>query len=146
MRGSADFNVPSAVDWSALENELISAREQRNGLVIVEGALLLSSHPGAVRILDLCDHTVVLTADGQDRHAMQNLWQRKWQRAHLGKASYSERGVTAEEYEVYWSHYVWPRWVEYGEKHIPEDALQLDCLQPIDELTSAIQASSWWPS
>jgi hypothetical protein len=146
-RGSADFNVPSSVDWNALGDDIAAAREvQRDRLLIVEGALLLSSHPTAAEIRSLCDHTVVLTADGQNRQAMEALWKRKWRRSRHGKSSYLDRGVTAEEYEVYWSHYVWPRWVEHGERHVPDDALQLDCLQSVDELTQRIQASQWWPS
>ena len=52
---------------------------------------------------------------GYDDPAKQEvLWRRKWTRSgHLGKKSYKERGVTADEYAAYWG-YVSARWREHG--------------------------------
>jgi uridine kinase len=156
-RGNADFNVPSSIDWHALERDVAmtvvagadagdsaDAAQDRTPprLIVVEGHLLFSAHPGAGRVRAMCDHHVVLDADGDDLIAMEALWRRKWQRSHLGKPSYESLGVTAVEYSCWWSSYCWPRWEEHGQRAIPSNALRLDCLNPtgalVDGLTSGL--------
>ena len=57
---------------------------------------------------------VRLSASADDA-SQEVLWRRKWERGgHLGKKSYRERGVTADEYAVYWHSYVNARWHAHG--------------------------------
>ena len=66
------------------------------GVVVVEGLLLLGA--GAERVRDRCA-ALILLDDGYDDPAKQKRRRRKWTRSgHLGKASYKERGVTADEH------------------------------------------------
>ena len=116
-RGGADLNHPDSVDWNACADAVDAAVDAvvdsgGAGAVIVEGLLLLGA--GAERVRDRCAKLVLLY-DGYDDPAKQEvLWRRKWTRSgHLGKKSYEERGVTADEYEAYWS-YVSARWKEHG--------------------------------
>ena len=116
-RGGADLNHPDSVDWAACAEAVDAAVESvvdagGGGVVVVEGLLLLGA--GAERVRDRCAKLVLLD-DGYDDPAKQDvLWRRKWTRSgHLGKASYKDRGVTADEYEAYWS-YVSARWKEHG--------------------------------
>ena len=44
----------------------------------------------------------------------EELLMRKWARAHLGKPSYQERGVSQDDYRVYFSGYVRPAFLKYG--------------------------------
>lgn len=73
-----------------------------------DNLLLVGSRPGAQAARALCDRLVMLSGDAADVEAIEALWWRKWTRSHWGKRSYRERGVTAEEYAVYWHHYIWP--------------------------------------
>ena len=53
------------------------------------------------------------------------LWRRKWTRSgHLaaGTRSYRQRGVSAEEHEVYWRGAVWPAWRAHGGRRLPAGA------------------------
>ena len=70
---------------------------------------------GAERVRDRCAQLVLLD-DGYDNPAKQEvLWRRKWTRSgHLGKKSYEERGVSADEYAAYWGDYVSAAWKEHG--------------------------------
>ena len=70
---------------------------------------------GAEGVRDRCAQLVLLD-DGYDDPAKQEiLWRRKWTRSgHLGKKSYKERGVTADEYAAYWGDYVSAAWKEHG--------------------------------
>ena len=142
-RGTADRNVPSSLDWQALHDE-VAATAKRGVPVIVEGHLLYSSHPGAARVLSLCDEFVVLAADAEDDEVMKTLWRRKWQRAHLGKRSYRELGVGADEYKAYWTSYVWPRWLEHGRTSIPGRALCIDSMMPMEQKLSTLQQTGWF--
>ena len=117
-RGNADLNHPDSVDWVACADAVDAAVEKivdagGGGIVVVEGLLLLGA--GAERVRDRCAQLVLLD-DGYDDPAKQEvLWRRKWTRSgHLGKQSYKERGVTADEYAAYWGDYVSARWKEYG--------------------------------
>ena len=38
----------------------------------------------------------------------------RYRRRHLGKKSYLERGVSEEQYKVYWDSYVQPSWITHG--------------------------------
>ncbi len=116
-RGNADLNHPDSVDWAACADAVDASVEAvvdagGGGVVIVEGLLLLGA--GAERVRDRCAQLVLLD-DGYDDPAKQEvLWRRKWTRSgHLGKTSYQQRGVTADEYEAYWG-YVAARWKEHG--------------------------------
>ena len=44
----------------------------------------------------------------------EELLMRKWARAHLEKPSYQERGVSQDDYRVYFSGYVRPAFLKYG--------------------------------
>jgi len=152
-RGYADLNIPSSIRWTTLHDAVTAAVDGDTStpaagdaprLVIVEGHLLFSAHAGAARLRKLCSHHVVLDADGDDALVMETLWRRKYQRKHLGKPSYASRGVTAEEYAVWWSSYCWPRWVEHGQVAVPSTALRLDCLQPRTALADALVDATGW--
>ena len=117
-RGNADLNHPDSVDWAACADAVDAAVDKvvdagGAGVVVVEGLLLLGA--GAERVRDRCAQLVLLD-DGYDDPAKQKvLWRRKWTRSgHLGKKSYEERGVTAEEYAAYWGDYVSAAWKEHG--------------------------------
>jgi uridine kinase len=111
-RGSADMNHPDAIEWSRVEAEI--QRADVSADVVVEGLLLCADHEGAAAVRRLCDLFVVIAVAPEDTSAQEAMWRRKWRREHLGKRSYRERGVLADEYRCYWEHYVWPRWMEHG--------------------------------
>jgi len=151
-RGSADFNTPGAVDWDRLCAAIgdTQQRADAQSTLLVEGHLLLGAHAGAAAARALCGHAALLDADGADAAAMDALWRRKWTRTHWGRPSYRERGVTAEEYAVYWEHYVWPAWVEHGSRladaHFPSQGyLRIDALQPVERTIDALLATGWFP-
>eukprot|EP00656_Telonema_subtile_P005470 TRINITY_DN12485_c0_g1_i2.p1 TRINITY_DN12485_c0_g1~~TRINITY_DN12485_c0_g1_i2.p1 ORF type:complete len:121 (+),score=23.56 TRINITY_DN12485_c0_g1_i2:66-428(+) len=60
---------------------------------------------------------------------------RKWTRRHDGRPSYRERGVSQEDWEVYWTHYCFERYVEYGRPAVmPSDWLVMSALLPEAEV------------
>ena len=143
-RGDADLNVPSAVDWSSVIDTMETAKREvtlDQAAVVVDGLLLFGNHPGAQHALSLCDYAAVLWADST---AESELCRRKYSRSHLGKPSYQERGVHAEDYAVYWKNYVWPAWIEHGESRVPADALRIDCMQPVSKQVDALLATGWF--
>jgi energy-coupling factor transporter ATP-binding protein EcfA2 len=151
-RGNADFNVPEAVDWERLcgaVHERQQAAAQLGGdapTLLLEGHLLLGAHPGAAVARAMCSHIALLDVDGADREAMRTLWQRKWARAHWGKRSYRERGVTEEEYAVYWNHFVWPAWQAHGgARRAPPGCLRLDATQPAERIVETLYGTGWFP-
>lgn len=146
-RGNHDLNVPAAVDWAGVRDAVAEQSQgSGSGTVIVDGLLLFADHPGAREVLGLCDHTAVIWADGEDEATMKMLQTRKWARSdHLGKKSYSERGVTAEEYEVYFASCVWPKWLEHGASRVPESSLRIDCTQPVEQQVAELLSTGWFP-
>ena len=129
-RGNADLNHPAAVDWDGVRAAVRRAASGPPRLIVVEGLLLFGDHPGARSVRKLCDGFALLSASAADAAAMDRLLERKWQRSHLGKRSYRDRGVTKEEYKVYWDGYIWPTWIEHGASRCPPGALVLDALAP----------------
>ena len=99
-----DTNVPAAIDWAAAEHAIRAAitkcRHSGVPLLLVEGFLLLSQ-PRVASLLDRCIYLSVEEGEQSDE-----LMRRKWQRTHLGKASYQERGISIGEYRAYWSECV----------------------------------------
>ena len=63
------------------------------------------------------DHFAVLESSPESSK-QRDLWLRKLHRAHLGKPSYSERGVTEDQYQIYWDTYIEPRWQEHGQGRV----------------------------
>ena len=106
-----DTNCPGCIDWPAFENAVRQAIDEksqsvvRSQLLLIESFLLLHSQ-FIVSKLNYLIRINVSEANWPD------IIRRKWGRRHLGKASYQERGVTFEEYSVYWSHYVVRRFHE----------------------------------
>ena len=141
-RGEADFNVPAAIDWQALHGAILRAKRSE-GTILIEGNLLYSQHLGALRVRSFCDAFVLLSADGRDPSVMERLWRRKWQRSHLGKPSYRDRGVTAQEYQVYWESYVWPRWLEHGACCIPPVALRINSMHSAEQNCRTLLGTGW---
>lgn len=117
-RGNADLNHPDSIDWVSCADAVDAAVEAvvdagNGGIVIVEGLLLLGT--GAARVRDRCSELVLLDDGYGDPAKQETLWRRKWKRSgHLGKPSYEDRGVTADEYKAYWDDYVSARWKEHG--------------------------------
>jgi hypothetical protein len=117
-RGNADLNHPDSIDWLSCADAVDAAVEAvvdagNGGIVIVEGLLLLGT--GAERVRDRCSELVLLDDGYGDPAKQETLWRRKWKRSgHLGKPSYEDRGVTADEYKAYWDDYVSARWKEHG--------------------------------
>jgi hypothetical protein len=150
-RGNADLNAPGAIDWERLCGAVQERRQAAAGLgenaptVLVEGHLLLAADPGAAAARALCSHTALVDVDGADHAAMETLWRRKYERSHWGKRSYRERGVTEGEYEVYWTHYVWPAWEAHGARLAPPGCLKLDATQPVERSVEALYATGWFP-
>lgn len=150
-RGNADLNVPGAIDWERLcgaVQERHQAATQLGGdapTLLVEGHLLLGAHPGAAAARALCSHTALVDVEGSNRAAMETLWRRKWSRSHWGKRSYRERGVTESEYELYWTHYVWPAWEAHGARLAPPGCLRLDATLPVERIVEALCATGWFP-
>jgi len=89
-----DTNVPAAVDFAAAEQGLqlaiVAAEHAGRGLLLVEGFLLFAQP----RLVALLDRAVYLEVDGSA--AQELLLHRKFTRAHLGKPSYQQRGVSLE--------------------------------------------------
>ena len=141
-RGDADTNVPAAVDWSGVHTAVVDAAST-GGHVVIDSLLLLGDHPGARRVRSLCDQLVVLMAD--DAPARHALRRRKYARAHLGRPSYEQRGVSEAEYEIYFEHYVWPSWRAI-ESRVPPSALRLDCLQPTAAHVETLLSTGWFDS
>mmetsp|Transcript_784 Transcript_784/g.2032 ORF Transcript_784/g.2032 Transcript_784/m.2032 type:complete len:257 (-) Transcript_784:128-898(-) len=142
-RGNADMNHPGSVDWTGVARALDKLIDEcdPSDVVVVEGLLLFGEDDGAKAVLAECERVALLQADGGDKRAQDELLRRKWTRAHLGKKSYRERGVSLEDYQAYWDHYVWPSWVTHGESRCPTGAVRLDCLAPaevnVDKLARA---------
>lgn len=148
-RGDADTNVPEAVDWDGVLNAVdeaasLAAAAEVPSTVLVDGLLLFGDHPGARQVLQRCDHCAVLTA--ADDSAKVALAARKYTRAHLGKPSYQQRGVSEAEYGVYFDHYVWPAWVTHGASRVPADALKLDFALETEAQLAQILATGWFPA
>jgi len=144
-RGNADMNVPDAVDWVRVIADLDAKREQQRGPIIIDSLLLFGDHPGALQVLERCDEVAVLWADGSCEHSMRTLQTRKMLRSRSGP-SYQQRGVTEEEYRVYWEHYVWPRWEQHGASRAPSGALRIDCLEPTAAQLDEVIQAGWLPT
>ena len=95
-----DTNVPAAIDWPAatahVRQRLAEAAAARCPLVLVEGFLLFACAP----IVALLDHAVYLSLPA-DAAGREEIMMRKYTRAHLGKKSYQERGITVDQYRRY---------------------------------------------
>ena len=147
-RGNADTNQPDAIQWDAAHAELqesLPAAAEAGEAIVLDGMPLLADHAGAARLREMCaGRCIVLEA--VDAAAVGTLRQRKYTRSdHLGKRSYAERGVSEEEYGVWWDHFVWPRWVEHGAGRVPEGALRLGCLSPTEQQVAAVLETGWLP-
>ncbi len=163
-RGGADTNAPESIDWDAVHARLSAAlacSRESGELVLLDGFLLLSEHAGAARARGMCDRLVCLRLpDGSGEAERRALCRRKYARARPGKLSYEQRGVTEEEYAVYYDGFVWPRWVAHGEERVDavrreaagragaaEDGadwlLALDCLAPTARLLDDLLATGW---
>lgn len=121
-----DTNVPAAIDWVAAEarvREVIAtATVAGTPMVIIEGFLLFSQ-PALVALLD---KAVYLTVADSDK---QTLMMRKFTRDHLGKKSYQARGVSMQEYAVYFEECVIDRFEAHG-KARPVGTVDLPCMMP----------------
>jgi hypothetical protein len=118
--------VPAAIDWVAAEarvREVIAtATVAGTPMVIIEGFLLFSQ-PALVALLD---KAVYLTVADSDK---QTLMMRKFTRDHLGKKSYQARGVSMQEYAVYFEECVIDRFEAHG-KARPVGTVDLPCMMP----------------
>eukprot|EP00960_Hanusia_phi_P033032 750205-Hanusia_phi.AAC.3 len=128
----ADTNHPDALDWVKFDEMIASAREvaevQRRKAVIIDSFLLQCREVVRRHITD------VVFLDDSNMHPGE-LARRKWERGHLGKKSYKERGVSFEDYRLYFEEYVYKRYVEFGKPSDLSDAIVLDCI------TRALQVS-----
>ncbi|EOD15767.1 hypothetical protein EMIHUDRAFT_119278 [Emiliania huxleyi CCMP1516] len=140
LRGDADWNVPAAIDWSGVADAVVSAKQAAQS-VVVDGMFVLADHPGARTVLQMCDHAAVLWAD---EHAATELCSRKYTRKHLGRSSYEERGVSAEEYRVYWENYVWPAWLQHGASSLPADCLRIGCTEEPAAQLDQLLGTGWF--
>ena len=106
-----DTNCPGCVDWPSFESAVEAAIAEEstqpsgNRLLLVESFLLLHS----AAILARLNHVITIAIADDD---WPSLARRKWERRHLGTASYQERGVSFDAYSVYWTHYVVRRFRE----------------------------------
>ena len=106
-----DTNCPGCVDWPAFETAVETAIVEEsiqlsgNRLLLVESFLLLHSPAILARL-----HHVISIEIREEQWPC--LARRKWERRHLGTASYQERGVSFDAYSVYWTHYVVRRFRE----------------------------------
>lgn len=136
---TADTNVPESIDWSRFEETVSTAieRGKREGksLILVENFLLCNSEA----LLNLLDKVIFL----DHRNASDNLLlQRKWERAHLGKKSYKDRGVSLHDYELYWRCYVLQRYEDHAcLSRLPPHTLRLDCADPPEAILARARAS-----
>jgi len=93
----ADTNHPDALDWVKFDEMIASAREvaevQRRKAVIIDSFLLQCREVVRRHITD------VVFLDDSNMHPGE-LARRKWERGHLGKKSYKERGVSFEDYRL----------------------------------------------
>ena len=149
-RGNHDLNSPAALDWRRLCDDIGSLKSSSDSgatdAILVDGLLLFSSHQGARELLSLCDHTAVIWVDEEDEPTITEIFNRKFRRSnHLGKPSYSERGVTVEEYTAYFYGYVWPRWVEHGSSRVPDSTLRIDARKPIEQQVELLMSTGWFP-
>ena len=152
-RGNFDMNHPASVDWDGVLDALRRARvaagaEAGGAVVIVEGLLLLGDDAGAAAVRAEIDHFVLLDA-GADAASQAALCARQFARAHLGKKSYKERGVSAAAYRCYWDHYVEPSWRTHGRERalvVCPDCARLDCRAEPDENVAKLLATGWFPS
>jgi uridine kinase len=109
-----DTNCPECVDWPAFESAVRQAIDEETQMIdgqsrilFIESFLLLHS-PFIVSILNILVRINIRDENWPD------IIRRKWERRHLGKPSYKERGVSIEEYAVYWNHYVVQRFRKYS--------------------------------
>ncbi|EKX31179.1 hypothetical protein GUITHDRAFT_122616 [Guillardia theta CCMP2712] len=119
-----DTNHPDALDWSKLEKEISAGRraaeEQQRQAVIVDSFLLQCRDIVRRHLTDIVylDDSNMLPGE---------LARRKWERSHLGKRSYKEKGVSFEEYKLYFNEYVYKRYLEFGRPSDLTDVIVLDC-------------------
>ena len=145
-----DTNVPAAIDWPAatahVRQRLAEAAAARCPLVLVEGFLLFACAP----IVALLDHAVYLSLPA-DAAGREEIMMRKYTRAHLGKKSYQERGITVDAYRRYvsshglsprcssssdayrccqqWNECVIDRFEKHGERGRPEGTVEVPCTE-----------------
>ena len=124
-----DTNIPAAMDWEAAEARVVAAiqaaTEAATDVLFVEGFLLFSQP----QLLARLDRLVYLTVDDAEGEV---LMMRKWGRAHLGKPSYEDRGVTVEEYRRYWEECVIGRFQKWGASR-PAGTVEVPCMMPTAE-------------
>jgi hypothetical protein len=135
------------VDWPAFEAAVETAIAEESAhpsgsrLLLVESFLLFHSAAILARL-----HRVVRIAIADEDWP--RLARRKWERRHLGTASYQERGVPFDAYSVYWTHYVVHRFLEcaagdparLAAAALPA-ALAVDCAAPPDANARAVLAA-----
>ena len=148
-----DTNVPAAIDWTAatahVRQRLAEAAAARCPLVLVEGFLLFA----CPQIVALLDHAVYLSLPA-DAAGREEIMMRKYTRAHLGKKSYQERGITVDQYRRYvsltqprpvttlpsssdaadrccqqWNECVIDRFEKHGEQGRPEGTVEVPCTE-----------------
>ena len=148
-RGNADMNHPASVDWDGVLSALRREADGDAAVIIVEGLLLLGDDAGAAAVRAEIDHYALLDVGADDAAAQAALCERKFARAHLGKKSYKERGVSAAAYRVYWDHYVEPRWRAHGRERarvVCPDCARLDCRAELDVNVAELLATGWFLS
>jgi hypothetical protein len=129
-----DTNVPAWIDWpSALRaikevKDIAKARGCRT--VFVEG-FLLATQPKLLAILDAV--IVLESSDGGETEM-----RRKYTRSgHLtGRSSYKEKGVSSEDFRVYWEHYVYRRYRKFapGAEPLPGRTARISSSRTRDEV------------
>mmetsp|Transcript_27830 Transcript_27830/g.43446 ORF Transcript_27830/g.43446 Transcript_27830/m.43446 type:complete len:350 (-) Transcript_27830:565-1614(-) len=128
----SDTNHPDCMNWpeflTAIRGAKSRALHTGAPLLLVESFLLLSNED----VVNELDHVAFLYDFSPDQSkARSEIMHRKWERAHLGKASYKERGLSIDDYRIYWEHYVWERYLQYGRfDRLPEKAQLVDYNQP----------------
>ena len=130
-----DTNIPAAMDWVAAERHVVEAIEAATtsgepGMLLVEGFLLFSQP----QLLAQMDRLVYLTVNDAEKEI---LMMRKFERAHLGKPSYEDRGVTVEEYRRYWDECVIDRFLRWGATR-PAGTVEVPCTLPTAEQVATL--------
>ena len=130
---TTDTNVPDSIDWPALRAHICGLKQRPDvEVLLVEGFLL---HTDA-ETMALVDRVIVIKAEVWDWPVLQ---QRKYTRAHLGKPSYAARGASAEEYRVYFEHYVMQRYEALWRQFpVPEPDVVLPVALPLDEMVQRV--------
>ena len=97
------------------EESNLSSKSGQVRVLLIESFLLLHSSV----IVACLTHLVRINVTDE---CWSDIARRKWERRHLGTASYKDRGVSFEQYSTYWTHYVLKRFHECAE----DDAARLN--------------------